>query len=85
MHHDLHLSVVEPPRPRGRHCRPAAAAAAEVLAVPADDAAGDPGAGVARLLALGVAALAHVVGAGVDDDSSAHYGVLDALLETIHK
>ena len=53
--------------------------------MPADDAAGDPGAGVARLLALGVAALAHVVGSGVYDDRPAQDGVLRTLLETIHK
>ena len=79
MHHNLSLLVVEPPRPRGRHCRPSATAA-EVLTVPADDAAGDPGAGVARLLALGVAALAQVVRAGVDDDRPPQDGVLRALL-----
>ena len=42
-----------------------------VVAVSRDDSAGDPGAGVARLEALGVAAVAHVVGAGVHDDGAA--------------
>ena len=42
-----------------------------VVVVSPDDAARDPCAGVARLEALGVAAVAHVVGAGVHDDGAA--------------
>ena len=49
--------------------------------MPLDDAARDPGAGVARLFALRVAALAEVVDAGVDDNGAARDGVVGALLQ----
>ena len=42
-----------------------------VVVVSRDDSAGDPGAGVARLEALGVAAVAQVVDAGVHYDGAA--------------
>ena len=51
------------------------------VVVPRDDAAREPGAGVARLEAFRVATAAQVVDSLVHDDGAAHDGVLGALLQ----